>query len=121
MTRPILIFAALACTAAVLSGCALVPVVDNVTNGQVDAAADSAAKANVLNAKVAFLTYTIENGQFPDSIDVLYDNGYEPMAGSEEVTFVTYSEFSFCIEAVSDSGATFSSTDEVSVVEGACD
>lgn len=120
MTRIISTVLALGASAAVLAGCALIPAATGIQDQQITAAQDAAAKADVLNAKVAFLTYSVETGAFPASVATLYDYGYAPSEGVGEVTFVTYSELSFCIQAQSASGAIFSSKDQQSAVDGPC-
>jgi hypothetical protein len=104
-----------------LGGCALVPLAGGIQAEQARAADDAAAKADVLNAKVAFLSYAIENNaEYPQSAELLYDYGYEPTGDTGEVTLVVYTDISFCIQAVSGSGATFSTTDDGTAVEGGC-
>jgi hypothetical protein len=122
MTRRIPLLATAACVTFLLGGCALIPLAGGIQESHQDAAADAAAKADIAAAKVTLIEYAIDNGgAYPESADALYDRGFTSSPGTGDVEVVLYSDISFCIQAVSASGATFSTTDKSPPVEGSCD
>ncbi|TFD24863.1 type IV pilin protein [Cryobacterium sp. TMS1-13-1] len=85
---------------------------------QQNQAKDSAAKSDLGNAKVAYVSLLIDIPGGTTSIGALSPYGFVPTAG-DTVTIVRGST-NFCIQAVSAATNTFSITNAGGVVAGAC-
>jgi prepilin-type N-terminal cleavage/methylation domain-containing protein len=89
--------------------------------GVQNSAKDSAAQADLANAKTAVVAYYTNEGSYPAAINsaTLSDYGYssasvsDGTAGADSIT-------SFCLEATSGSGTVFSITQDSSATAGAC-
>jgi type IV pilus assembly protein PilA len=89
--------------------------------GQQDQAKDAAAKSDLGNAKIAIVSYSIDNGGSYVGADAttIAPFGYSGTTGVTAFA-ITIDGNTFCIEATSDAGNAFSVTESSGVVEGAC-
>jgi len=89
--------------------------------GQQEQAKDAAAKSDLGNAKVAMVSYaTANNGTYTTTVADLSDYGYVASSGLDAAVSIVTGTASFCLEATSGSGTTFSITASGGATEGAC-
>ncbi len=91
--------------------------------GQQDQAKDSAAKSDLANAKVAYVSFLVDTpAGTTDITDLETDTDGFVATSGDVVTIASGTGPTFCIEAGSSSSAhpTFSITNDGGVVKGAC-
>lgn len=90
--------------------------------GQQDSAKDAQAVSDLNLAKKALMLWSTENdGAFTNSLADLADYGYSNTAAVTGTAIdILVSGDDFCIEATSDSGRTFSVTQDTLIDEGDC-
>ena len=103
-----------------LTGCSAVLAAGQGTfDGQRAAAADSAAKSDVANAKVAVLAYQVSGGTGLPAVTALAEYGYVPSDGVAAVT-ISGDETDFCVETISATDNTFHAEVSGTIEEGPC-
>lgn len=116
--RPLLILVALA-GSMTLGGCSLIA--GPIFEGQKDAASDARAQADLANANVAMLSYSIENGgELPTTPAQLTDYGYSQSPGVSEVTIMVTGELQYCLDVQSSTGTSFWVDADGNMAEGSC-
>jgi type IV pilus assembly protein PilA len=98
-----------------------IPVYIGVQNN----AKDSATKSDIENAKTAVVAYYTRTGDFPDSLDVLSDDGYPgPSLTGDQADTLAYTKptsgSSFCIAGTSPTTNVFHATDSSGVQDDGC-
>ena len=92
--------------------------------GQQNAASDGAAQANLANAKVATVAYLTANGDdwtaVSDPKADLSEFGWPQSDPAVTVFGGSASLSGFCLDVVSDSTATFSTTESSGILEAVC-
>ena len=86
---------------------------------QQNQAKDSAAKSDLGNAKIAYVSLLVDIPAGTTTVGALTAYGFVPTAG-DTVTIVRGGATNFCIQAVSAATNTFSITNSGGVVAGAC-
>jgi prepilin-type N-terminal cleavage/methylation domain-containing protein len=87
---------------------------------QQDAARDAAAKSDLGNAKVAYISYVTANDAAPTATADLTAQGYQTSSGVGAVTIVSGTESTFCMSALSETGTTWYITQGTSATTTAC-
>lgn len=86
---------------------------------QQDQARDAAAKSDLGNAKVAYISYVTAEDAVPAGAD-LGDYGYETSAGAGAVAVVSGTTSTFCMSVLSETGTTWYITETTSASTTAC-
>jgi len=86
---------------------------------QQDQARDAAAKSDLGNAKVAYISYVTAEDAVPAGTD-LGDYGYETSAGAGAVAVVSGTTSTFCMSVLSETGTTWYITESTSASTTAC-
>ena len=87
---------------------------------QQDAARDAAAKSDLGNAKVAYISYVTANNAAPSTTAHLTGQGYQKSDGVGDATIVSGTTSTFCISATSATGTTWYITQGTSASTTAC-
>ena len=109
-----------AAAVALLNGCALiVPATEQLS--KVDEADDLQAKADLANAKVAFISFEIENLTAPTTVGQLAEFGYSQSEGSSAVRiFPGSTSAALCLDVQSATGSFFKTTLTGMAADGEC-
>jgi len=83
-------------------------------------ARDAAAKSDLGNAKVAYISYVTANGSAPADATALATQGYQQSAGVGAVAVVSGTTSTFCMSALSETGTTWYITQATSASTTAC-
>ena len=92
--------------------------------GVQNSAKDSSAKSDLTNAKTAYTAYIADKGTVPANLAAVSNYGYASSgysgSGVAPALKAGFTTTTFCINATSNSGATFNITDSTPVTAGVC-
>ena len=87
---------------------------------QQDAARDAAAKSDLGNAKVAYISYVTSNNAAPTTTANLTSQGYQTSAGAGPATIISGTTSTFCISVTSATSTVWYITQSTSASTTAC-